>query len=331
MQEAIRLYKKYFSLVLFLLLIYLSFLILQPFLVSIISSIIFAYIFYPLYNLFNKLIKNKSIAALLIIVVVLLIIIIPSSLIAKKLIAESASFYSTVSSSDIIDTALSYLKKLKLNTYFEQSIKEGLSYIAKSASYGIASIPQKVIDIFIMFFVLYYLLKEGDTLVSRIKELFPIQDSYKESIIKEFNTTVSAILYGIVLVAVIQGALLSLGLYLFGFSSPLIWGLVGTIAAILPVVGTPFIWIPAGLHRIFVTGDIVTGIGIMVYGFFVSTIDNILKPLLISTKSRIHPVFIVVGIFAGLRFFGIMGIMIGPLILAIFMLFTKFYLEKEIK
>ena len=145
------------------------------------------------------------------------------------------------------------------------------------------------------------------------------------------------VVYGYILVGVIQGAAGAIGFLLFGISSPLFWGVIMMVFALIPFLGTGIVWGPAALILIFdgVTTDSSTflwkGVGLLVYGFFiVGGLDNLLRPKLMGEKAKIHPLIIILGIFGGIIFFGPMGVVVGPLVLSLtWVLFKELMLTKN--
>jgi predicted PurR-regulated permease PerM len=150
-----------------------------------------------------------------------------------------------------------------------------------------------------------------------------------------FAEITSATIYGQIMLSLVQGALGGLGFLIFGVSSPILWGLVMAIFAFLPVIGTAFIWVPAGL--ILLVNGLLShsnsllwrGIGLLLYGaLIVSTVDNLLRPRIVGRKAHMHPVLVLLGVLGGLQAFGFLGFVIGPLILALLMTFVRIY-ERE--
>ena len=131
--------------------------------------------------------------------------------------------------------------------------------------------------------------------------------------------------------AVLQGILGGIGFFVVGIPNPVFWGFIMTILAFLPIVGTGLIWGPAGIILI-AEGNIIWGIFLLVYGFFiVAGIDNIIRPRIISGKGKIHPIVALIGIIGGLKVFGFLGIIIGPLIAALFITMAEFFYEDYVK
>jgi predicted PurR-regulated permease PerM len=128
-------------------------------------------------------------------------------------------------------------------------------------------------------------------------------------------------------IAVLQGALLGLAFYIFGLPGALLWGFVAAVLSFLPVVGPSLVWGPASLLML-LTQNYVAGIGILVFGLVLSNVDNFLRPLIQRQVGRMHPLVSLIGIFIGIPIFGILGLIIGPLMLSYFFLTLKMFREE---
>jgi predicted PurR-regulated permease PerM len=182
-----------------------------------------------------------------------------------------------------------------------------------------------LLGLFVMFFVMYYGFREGEYFVERIRQLLPLEPSLKESLFYELRTITQAVLYGQVMTALIQGSLGAIGLLIFGVSNWLFWGAIMIVTSFIPMIGTPIVWVPAGLSLI-LGGATARGIGLLIFGAtIVMNIDNFLRPRLMSGRTKIHPVLILIGVMGGLKVFGFVGLLVGPLILALLVAFVKFY------
>ena len=324
----------YLFLTAFLLLILLSLYLLFPFLVPLLAALVFAYLFYPIYKRLNRYVPSRALASILLILFITVIILAPFAFRSKALLHESIEFYQDLKSFDLSVT-FPLLERLfsaspDLAADLERVLNRGVAFVIQEASAFALSLPQKVISLLIVIFVMYYLFKEGETISHRIKSLLPLHERQKEILTHSLGELVHAIMYGVIVTAFIQGLLGLLGFYLFSVSSPILWAGVMIPFAMLPYLGAAAVWLPIALLKL-ASGDFVNGLGLLVYGPLVlSLIDNLLKPRLISGRSRLHPVIVLFGVLGGLRAFGFIGIILGPVLLAITLLFMKFYLgEKE--
>jgi len=146
-------------------------------------------------------------------------------------------------------------------------------------------------------------------------------------IVEKFKEITYATIVGTFLIAIIQGGLLTLNFWLLGIPNALFWGSVTMVLSFLPIIGAPVIWVPASLIQ-FVSGNTNIGVALVIVGIFISLVDNILRPIINQQYGSIHPLVSIIGIFIGISQFGIVGIFIGPLLIAYFLLFFNLYMEE---
>lgn len=336
-------------------LIYLSFSVIQPFLNALLSGIVISYVAQPAYKFFNKKLKSPNLSSFIISLFIILLILMPLVLVIDNVAPEARYSYirakQKILSGEIIDidcrgktsmlcTISGSIKRFVSDPEIKPQLHEILSrvttYAIEKTSDLFLTLPRILMNIFITFFVIFYLLKDGDALTEKVKRLLPLRKKHQEHIFDKLKDTTYAVLYGSLVVAIVQGALGALGFYLFGIASPITWGIVMTVTALIPIVGTAIIWLPASLLLI---GEGLTlqsnfvvwqGIGLFFYSLLiVGTIDNILKPRIIGEKSGVHPVLVMFGALGGLAIFGMIGFIIGPLILAIFSASIDIYEEER--
>ncbi|MCG2718304.1 MAG: AI-2E family transporter [Nanoarchaeota archaeon] len=325
-------YAKYNILLFFLIILAVSLYIMFSFISAIIAAAIVAYVFYPMFKVLNKRIKSKAICAGIMILTVTLIIIIPLFFVFNVLFIEAANFYQGIGDIDLapLSNFMSNLfdNGINVEVYVRDIASSGFSFLMKTLSDFFLSLPQKILMLFITIFSMYYFFKDGDKVLGLLKGFFPLHRARAKVFLDEFNKIINATIYGVFVSAVIQGILGTFGLIIFDVSSPIVWGSIMVLAAMIPIVGTWIIWFPAAIFKL-LNGDLFNGFGLLIYGILiVSTIDNFVKPKLISGKAKIHPLLIVLGVFGGLKVFGIIGILIGPLFLSMMLLLYKFYVKK---
>ncbi|MEK6937099.1 MAG: AI-2E family transporter [Nanoarchaeota archaeon] len=329
-------HSKYFFLASFLLLVVISLVIIWPFFTIVLGSIVIAYVFYPVYKKLCLLVKNQNIASLLMSLFILALLIFPIFILANSLIRESAGLFYLIRNvnlgvEDLTDTFI--FKYLSENVDIANYIKNALSKLSieilqKTDSFVIA-LPGKIINIFVMFFMIFYLFKDGEKVVESIKRELPLKEKYKQDLIKKFSDTIYATVYGVLGAAFLQAAAALLGYYIFQANSPLFLAFLTFLAALIPFVGSALVWFPVAVIHL-ITGQSFNGIGLIIYGTLViASIDNLIKPMIMGRKSNMHPVLALLGILGGLQVFGLIGIVIGPLSLAILLVFFDFYLIEK--
>lgn len=290
---------------------------------------ILTYTLFPIYQFLNRRTRTAGIAAGVVILLALVVMIIPTVYLVSELVDQVKGTYTTLQT-DSLQQVGDYLNSLtNLNVDFQEMLSSMLDQVRQSivglAPNILGSISELLLGLFIMFFVMFYGLREGQAFMTYLKELLPLEIGLKDSLFHEMRTVTQAVLYGQVLTAVIQGALGGLGLLVCGVPNALFWSAIMMITAFVPVLGTPLIWVPAGVG-LMMDGSMTKGILLLVYGAtIVMNIDNFLRPKLVSGRSNVHPVLILIGVLGGLRVFGFIGMLIGPLVLAILVALIKFY------
>jgi predicted PurR-regulated permease PerM len=339
----------------FIALLVLSFFIIKPFISAILVSLVLAYIFYPVYKLVNKKIKNKNVAAFTTTIIVIFLIVVPSFFILNTISREAIFLYSAskdkMLTGDFLEGVCmeegkdfsckitNFFRRVfshpQIQQYLGTTIKEAVSFLVEKIRDFLFSIPARILNFFVMMFVVFFLFRDGKKFVEKVEDLLPLKKAHKKQVFVKFNDTAFAVIYGSLIVAIIQGSLGGIGFFAVGIKNPLIWAVIMMFFALVPFVGTVVVWLPAALILIFngyVQSDtlvIVKGIGLLVYGTFViSFIDNLIKPKIIGDRAKVHPVLVLLGVLGGLHFFGFIGIIVGPLVLALLVTFIKIYEEE---
>ncbi len=323
-------YYKYLFIAIFILLLYLTILLVEPFFFAILTSLFLAYILYPLHKIIKKHIKNSVISSLVSTIGVLLVIVIPLAIIINLIVLQTYNLYLETDIDFLLTLLYSFIPSEIVQEYLGAIMENGLPYLITIMSSFVLSIPQKVINFFITLVILYYTFKNGDKLVHFIKEILPLESKKKDMLIKKFKSTIDGVFYGVLINALIQFILASIGFWILGVSAPLFWGMLVGILAMLPGVGPALVWAPLAIYE-FIIGDIWPGFGLLFYGFFVLTLlaDIVLRPKIIGWKGQIHPVVVLIGVIGGLTVFGLTGLILGPLILTVFLFFLDVYLGRQ--
>ncbi len=319
------------------------------------AACIIAYMFYPVYKRLNNKIKRKTISALITSVLVVIVITLPfffivnavsketytNYILAKQKIASGSLFNMDCTENQgtvcmISDFFKESVSNPQVRYYLENTNQKVTSFIVNSASDFLFSLPMIILNFFIMVFITFYLFKDGVSFITKIEKLLPIKKHHQKNILKRFDDVTYAVIYGQLLIALAQGVLGTIGFFIFGVPSPIFWGAVMAFFALIPFIGTPIIWLPASLMLIVNgyaqadNGLITKGILLLLYGMFIiSTIDNILKPKVIGERAKLHPVFVLLGVLGGITLFGVVGLVVGPLIFAILITSIQIYEEEK--
>ena len=190
------------------------------------------------------------------------------------------------------------------------------------------SISSLAINLFVMIFVLYFMLIGGKKMEAYVNDILPFNETNTQEVIHEINMIVRSNAIGIPLLAIIQGGVATIGYLLFGAPNILLLGFLTCFATIIPMVGTALVWFPVAAY-LAISGDWFNAIGIAAYGaIVVSQSDNLIQFILQKKMADTHPLITIFGVVIGLPLFGFMGVIFGPLLLALFFLFVDMF-KKE--
>jgi predicted PurR-regulated permease PerM len=338
-----------FSALLFI--IYQLYQVFQPFLTSIAWAIILRFAFQPVhYLLRSQLPARPNLVALLATVAVTLAVAIPALAISTILTQEAAGAIEHVTRflqagglerlgeqlrqlawipfwtwlSPWLDTTSIDLRGMLL-----RALNSGVNVLVEQMTIGAASLLVLAVKFILMLLTLFFVFRDGETFYNWVRSTLPFASAQQEYVFTQLAQTVNAVSYGLGVTAVIQGLLAGLLYWILGVPFPAFWGLLTGIVAPIPIGGTGLIWAPAGVYLIlaesFVRGVILLACG----AFVVSTIDNVLKAYLISGRTRLPPLILFFAILGGLKAYGVLGVFVGPLLLAF--VITGVTLYRDIK
>lgn len=332
--------KKVIAIIITAILAVLSFLIIKPYIAASLFGVILAFIFFKPYKLLDKLIKKPTISSLIICLLVIIILAFVMYLIAQITIREAFSLYMSIQDLDIFDLINKILLQVfpdspeiarQITVTLQQSLVTLTNAFINQVGQFITNAPQLLLQIFITFFVMFYFLKEGETILRYIREILPFSSEVNEKLIRRSKDVAYATIYGQIIIGLIQGITSGIGFYIFGAPSPLFFTILAILLAILPFVGSWLVWFPIGMVMI-AAGNTTNGILLMVFGFLVvSTIDDIVKPFVVGKRARINSLIVLIGMLGGLVMIGPVGLIVGPIILEYLLIFIELYRTGKIR
>ncbi len=336
----------YFSIV-FILSSYLFIKIFWPYLTPFILALIFSVIFHPAYKWFKKQFKNRdAIASIATCFVVILIVIMPIAtflgLVSKeafdifewakdKLNTEQVELFLT--ENRWISKQIEYAQGILNIDLSPDQLKNQLGSIGKNVGLFIyeqitklfSNIFRMVFYFILFIFILFYFFKDGNKIAKKIMDLSPLSDEHELRIINKFKEVGNAVFWGNLVAAFMQGLTGGLGFIFFGLGNGFLWGFIIALLSLIPAVGTLVVAIPAGVYLI-IKGKVFSGIGFLIYQvIFSNLIDNVIKPKMIESKMKIHPLLVFFSIMGGVSVFGLLGILYGPLIVTVFLSIVEIY------
>ena len=336
-QEASGAYQRTIALVFAAIILILTFLIIRPFLVAILSAAALSYIFYPLYKrLLGRM--PGTVASIITCTVIILIVLIPTivvtSVVTYELKGGYAFFQRVLNSPD--STLLKIVPNLDRFFGGPEQLKSIMSDVSGQlidwVQGMLSRIPNLFISILVTIFSIYYFLKHGPDIYEFFKNLLPLPKDRYSQILARFDNLSRGMIMGQIVVGLVQGVLAWAGFLFIGVPNPVLWGFLTALISIIPMLGAVMVWLPIDLYLLAVaytsTGEYWRPIALLLYGsLVVSTIDNFLKPKIVGDRANIHPLVILFGILGGIQLFGIPGILIGPLVLVLFDLVLDIYRE----
>ena len=324
--------------------------ILSPFLPSIFWAILLAMVFYPVFQKLQRLLKKREfLSAMTMTLLVILVIVLPFSLLIVSLANEVVGAYHGLEEmikTGRLETHLEEIRRIslfnwtweRLNQYLDLSqadppglilknLQQISTFLFNQTSKIITGLSTFVIGFFFTLLSLYYLFKDGDRLFGRLKEILPIPARERDLLILRIKEMVYATIYGGLLIAIIQGVLGGVIFWILGISSPILWGTAMAFFSFIPIGGTALIWVPAVI-LLFVQGAFLKGIILLGLGIFgISMVDNLLRPFFISAKTNIHPLLLFFAVLGGIQAFGLVGLVVGPLIATLCLTLIEIYVQ----
>jgi len=314
----------------------LVFLIIKPVWFSVIGGLILAYIFYPVFGWLERIVKIKPLAAAIVSILVLIIIFVPLYFLLPLMSQQVFEVFQLSQGLDVN----TFIKDL-FPTASEQFVSQFDATITKAISQVTSSILNSLIDFLINFavislhlllvaFVFFFALKDGSKLREFVSGLSPLNKTQEKRLVKQFEDITQSIVYGQIVIGLLQGTLAGIGFYLFGIPNALLLTVIAVMLSVIPVIGPAFVYVPLTVYLL-ATGNPLVAIGFLIYNILaVSFFDSILRSHWVSRKTKISQVIILIGMIGGLLVFGILGIILGPLILAYFLTFLQAYKDKTL-
>ena len=315
----------------------------------IIWGLALAILFYPLHRLVLRLVRGRrNLAATISTVISLCIIFIPAILLVFRLIGDVQVFWDRIESSlrpdvyeemsrTLQDSPLRHvaqwafgtddLSPLVLQQKIEQGALELQEFLLRLLRNATKGMPSMVLHLAITIVVYFFFLKNGPEWVAQVKKAVPLVPEHTERLFNIAARTINAVFRGVLLTAAIQGLLAGIGYGAAGAGTPLLLASMTFIAALIPFVGPIAVWLPTAIV-IFMEGRVIAAIGLALWGaLVVSLVDNVLRPYFIGREVRLSLLWVFLAMLGGLKLFGFLGLVIGPITLALAMACFRIYTE----
>ncbi len=343
-------YAMVFFIVCFLLVGYALYLIFRPFFSVLVWASVLTVVFSPLFKRILKRTRGRRTAASLITcLLILLLIVLPMTSLAALITQQSISLYHGIESSfnapggDAATRLENIRNSMKVQwiqaqakrwfgaqdadpeAYARQIFSAASMWIVSQSPFLLAGVGGMLFSFLLMFITMFFLFRDGRALMEIISASNPLPGAYESEIMQKFRDVSYATFFGSILTAMVQGLAGALLFWALGVPSPLFWGAVVALVSLVPVVGAFLVWVPVSSY-FFLIGQTTRGIILLaVGGIVVSSIDNVLKPMIIQGRTNMHPLLVFFGVLGGLQVFGFLGILLGPLTITVFLSFLNFY------
>ena len=314
----------------------LCYVIVAPYIGPIVSATAMAILFYPLHAaLLRRMPARESAVAAISLLLVILLIVAPSIWITWTMSKELSSAYTALKTRSAADGGwiewavhtgtrpLIYFgvdpaaADDQVRSFLSERVEVISGTVIKLVQGVVSNIALFLFNAVICLFVLFFLLRDGDHILAKARHFLPLQHVVFDRLIAEVGQSVLANVYGVAAVALVQGTLTGLLFYFTGVHAPVLWGVVAGFCSMIPIVGPPAVWVPVALSFAasgnYGKAGIIAGFGVAVIG----TIDNVLRPYIVSGRVELHPLLVFISLLGGAQAFGFLGLFIGPAVLSV--------------
>jgi predicted PurR-regulated permease PerM len=281
----------------------------------------------PMFQLVYKRKWKPGAAAALIMVLTLLIILVPIWVLVRMLTSKIA--YAIEHSNELVAALQKLVQDLEYRTGYEiltpDTINKVSTFVAGAVPDILGATFNTLGTLFFMYFILYFMLANGKLMEQSLFDNLPMNRNNARQLGKEMKTIVFSNAVGIPGVAFLQGIVAIIGYYILGVNEPWFWFVITCISAMLPVVGAAFAFVPIALI-FFANNEIWRGVAMLGYGFgIIGLVDNVFRLTLARKIGNVHPLVTIFGVILGIKLFGFVGLIFGPLLISLFMLLVRIY------
>jgi predicted PurR-regulated permease PerM len=312
--------------------IYLCWLMLKPFVVVLEWAAVLVIVFYPVHKRLSQRIRRPGLSAIVSCILVVLIVLVPLTFIIATLARELAGSAQSLPQQvgPLLDThsprtaqALKWLQDHGIiqadqsNEFVLGQARNALKSVLGQSIGWVGNVLSTIVKAFFVVFTMYYLFRDGDKIVHALPGVLPLKRAQSEAILARTSQVISASVYGVVTIAMIQGALGGIAFWILGVPSPTLWAVILALVCMIPIAGSFFVWIPVALY-LGLTGHWTKALLMALWGgLVISTVDNFLRPKLMQQYTKLHELFVFFSVLGGLQVFGLLGIVLGPVVLAV--------------
>ncbi|HZP01528.1 MAG TPA: AI-2E family transporter [Terriglobia bacterium] len=332
-------------LIILVVVVYLTVRILEPFIVALLWAVVLATVFYPVFNRLSHQIHRPRLASIVTCLLLTVLIMIPLLIFLVVLANESVNAYRMLDAR-LKAGGLESIRALPKSGHYQwllgkmqalglgapdlssvavRAVQVVSTFLVSNSTRVLSGFTSFIFNALLMLFALYYFLLRGPAILDAFRELVGLSPEYMERITGKFKGIAVASFGGALLTAALQGVLGGIIFFIFGLSSPLLWGAMMGLLSLVPVVGTALIWVPVTVYY-FLSGSYVRGlIFLTVCAAGVGSVDNIVKPYVMRRGVEIDTLWIFLSIMGGIGVFGILGFILGPFIFTLLLVMIDIF------
>jgi predicted PurR-regulated permease PerM len=315
------------------LMLYLCWKMLEPFVDILLSAVVLVTVFLPLHQYILRKIKKPGLSALITIGIIILIVIVPLTAITLGTISGAAnlagnmpgylsSLQAKMAEGSFHESFLKIKTWLNLDATLDpntirQLLGNSAEFVMKNTINILGGTIGVVFGSILVLFTMYYLFRDNQKLTESLPDLLPMEHHQGEALLQRIREVLNASVNGVLVIAAIQGSLGGIMFWILGIPSALVWGVIMVFLSLIPILGAFVIWLPAALILL-LTGHWIKCLILFFWGALViSMVDNILRPRLVGQKVQMHELLIFFSVMGGLKIFGMLGILLGPVVISI--------------
>jgi len=306
---------------------YLCYLLALPFVPALAWALAVAVVAHPLHEWIRRRLRRKSLAAALSVLLVAITLLAPATFVIQQVTNDAASSVENLKKALAGDgwreiaqrneLVANVVEGIKREVNVQQQIEQAAANLLKLVKDVLSGSIYVGTGLLITLFLLFYFFRDRDTIVGGLRTSLPLSPRETDEVFRNVQDTIFAIVYGSLFLALVQGTLGGIMFWILGLPSPLLWGTVMALLAVLPVLGAAIIWIPAAIY-LALTGSWEKALILATWGALaIGLIDNLLYPLIVKGRLRLHTVPVFISIIGGLVAFGAVGLVLGPVVLAL--------------
>ena len=322
--------------------LYLCWAMLQPFIEVLLWAVVLVIVFMPVHRRVRARVGSPGWSAMLSCLLVVVVILVPLTLVTLAIVREMTHIAQALQpkpgdagaaqtglaglldpNSPYVGRAVNWvgqyvdLEQFNSQEFIAERLKSLGGAIAGRTLGFVGGAVGFVVEIFFVIFTMYYLFRDGERMREAVYNVLPLNDRKAHEIFERTGEVIAASVYGVLVIALIQGTLGGLAFWALGLPSALLWGVVMVFLSMIPMAGAFVVWVPAALYLV-ATGHWGKAIVLTLWGALViGSIDNFLRPKLVGEKTRLHELLIFFSVLGGLQVFGVIGLVLGPVVVAI--------------